>query len=132
MPIERSSLMQMAGRAGRPGHGPGRVLIMTSEDDKPHVLGVLEGVEPVKSSLNTTGLLPDYVSTELCLGSVHSEGGVEEWFKHSLCFLQEYRGREQDAERQMREVVEALGQMGMVERGMELLPTPLAKLACAK
>ncbi len=80
--LSASGLLQMAGRAGRPGlETEGYCHVIAPEKDVPRVKGMLGG-HPVGSRLGDD--LATHINTEIALGLARSRADVADWYARTL------------------------------------------------
>ena len=84
--IDKQSLLQMIGRAGRPGlDTSGRAIIMTDNNSKSLLESRLQGLGPAESRL--VGKLKDVLATEIAQGVVTNMDTAISWFKTTFLFV---------------------------------------------
>jgi superfamily II DNA/RNA helicase len=80
--IDSSDLLQMAGRAGRPGRErEGRCFVLSPTDRVAGVQAMLDG-RPIGSHIADD--LPTHLNTEIVLGIVRSQADAEAWYQRTL------------------------------------------------
>ena len=83
--IERGTLLQMAGRAGRPGLDQrGVVVVMTDTHSKPSFENLLHNIEPIKSKLEER--LPETINAEVVSGVIYSIPSCVQWLTNTFMF----------------------------------------------
>ena len=83
--IDRSTLLQMAGRAGRPGLDQrGVVVVMTDTHSKPLFENLLHNIEPITSKLEER--LPETINAEVVSGVIYSIPSCVQWLTNTFMF----------------------------------------------
>ena len=83
--IDRGMLLQMAGRAGRPGLDQrGVVVVMTDTHSKPSFENLLHNIEPIKSKLEER--LPETINAEVVSGVIYSIPSCVQWLTNTFMF----------------------------------------------
>ena len=83
--IERGTLLQMAGRAGRPGLDQrGVVVVMTDTHSKPLFENLLHNIEPITSKLEER--LPETINAEVVSGVIYSIPSCVQWLTNTFMF----------------------------------------------
>lgn len=84
--IEPSSVLQMIGRAGRPGYDDsGTAIIMTDADSKPRFLKITSGLDAVDSQIIPK--LPEIFTAEISQQVITSPLSALNWIKRTLFFI---------------------------------------------
>ena len=83
--IDRGTLLQMAGRAGRPGLDQrGVVVVMTDTHSKPLFENLLHNIEPITSKLEER--LPETINAEVVSGVIYSIPSCVQWLTNTFMF----------------------------------------------
>ncbi|MGK3736659.1 MAG: ATP-dependent DNA helicase HFM1/MER3, partial [Bacillariaceae sp.] len=116
--IEASSLMQMIGRAGRPGlDSTGVAVVLTDNNSKKRIENLLDtGFGPAKSSL--CARLPEVMNTEISQQVVTSTVGALRWLQTTFlysCMKQNEKDPVASAQALSNDAVQYLKDIGIVE-----------------
>ena len=83
--IDRGMLLQMAGRAGRPGLDQrGVVVVMTDTHSKFKFENLLHNIEPITSELKAR--LPETINAEVASGVIYSVPSCVQWLTNTFMF----------------------------------------------
>ena len=83
--IDRGTLLQMAGRAGRPGLDQrGVVVVMTDTHSKVSFENLLHNIEPITSELKAS--LPETINAEVTSGVIFSVPSCVQWLTNTFMF----------------------------------------------
>ena len=84
--MERGTLLQMCGRAGRPQFDvEGRTVIMTQRSTVGAYVGLTHGTDPIESNLGLA--MPEYLNAEIAGGIVTDVATAGDWLSHSFYFI---------------------------------------------
>jgi len=84
--IERSALLQMCGRAGRPQFDTaGVAVIMTQRHTRAAYEGLVHGTKPIESNLGLA--MPEHVNAEIASGIITDKETAMDWLKHSFFYI---------------------------------------------
>ena len=127
--IEASSLMQMIGRAGRPGlDSTGVAVVLTDNNSKKRIENILEsGFGPAKSSL--CARLPEVMNTEISQQVVTSTVGALRWLQTTFlysCMKQNEMDPVASAQKLSDDAVQYLKDIGIVKGEDQNSISPLA------
>ena len=87
--LDRATLVQMVGRAGRPGHdSQGVAVIMTEQGFEANFYDLANGLVEVKSRL-AADKAREALNAEICRGAVASVAQAEHWWRHSFAYSQD-------------------------------------------
>mmetsp|Transcript_13206 Transcript_13206/g.11952 ORF Transcript_13206/g.11952 Transcript_13206/m.11952 type:complete len:340 (-) Transcript_13206:378-1397(-) len=83
---KRSDIIQMIGRAGRPGFDEfGVAVVMTSNEEKPFYSDLTDGADIVESNLLTN--LTESICSEITLNVIYDVNTAISWFKKTFLFI---------------------------------------------
>ena len=84
--MERGTLLQMCGRAGRPQFDvEGRAVIMTQRSTVGAYVGLVHGTDPIESNLGLA--MPEHINAEIAGGIVTDAATAVDWLRHSFFFI---------------------------------------------
>ena len=84
--IERGTLLQMCGRAGRPQFDQeGRVVIMTQRQTQGLYAGLVHGTDPIESNLGIS--MTEHLNAEIASSIVTDAETAIDWLKHSFFYV---------------------------------------------
>ena len=84
--IERSALLQMCGRAGRPQFDTsGVAVIMTQKHTRVIYDGLVHGTQPIESNLGLA--MAEHVNAEIASGIIADSETAMDWLKHSFFYI---------------------------------------------
>jgi hypothetical protein len=126
--IDTSSILQMVGRAGRPGlDSSGIAVLLTDNDSKQSIEHTLQyGLQRAQSMLAPR--LAELLNSEVSQGVIKSAGSAKRWLQTTFYFS--CKKKEQDAVAATRQLcndaLDKLTNLGLIEQGenQTLLPKP--------
>lgn len=117
--IEIASILQMVGRAGRPGlDSSGVAVVLTDNDSKQAVEHALQfGLKPAKSKL--LSCLPEAMNSEVAQGVVTSYGSAKRWLQTTFYFSckRKEHGAEAAVQELCNDAIGKLKQLGLIKEG---------------